>query len=241
MELNAESGRYWQNWDKGDAARRIDKYWRESEEGFRDRVVDTLLPELGRGTSVLEVGCGSGLVYEALHRLGVVTPATYVGGDVSRNMLALARQRFPGVRFVEQDILKLDCADRAYSDVICVSVLQHLPYYDMAVRELLRVTLDRLFIVSWFKQAKDDELNFCEPSPQWDGQPFQNNSYSLPKFVSFVMRATERPIHEFRVCDLGAMNYLICVHFGAAPRPRRSLFQRLGARVRRLTRIRRHL
>jgi SAM-dependent methyltransferase len=57
-----------------------------------DDEVDWLLERLGSPVSVLEPGCGSGRMLEALVRRGVDA----VGIDLSPEMLAIAERRAPG-------------------------------------------------------------------------------------------------------------------------------------------------
>jgi len=169
----------------------------------------------GTKVPLLEVGCGSGLIYEQLRRSGVVTRRSYAGGDISENMLKIARERFPGVTFSALDIFKLSPPDRSQRNVLNVHVLQHLPHYQDAVRELLRITNETLYVVTWFTRKADDQITFCDPSDQWDKQAFFNNYYSLPKFLSFLFFSTTRPIADVRVHQFGpwADSYSIALTF----------------------------
>lgn len=226
-----DSERYWQNWDKGEAAQRIDEYWLKSEKPWRDMLAVEIKEELGKPDRLFEIGCGTGLIYEAMLRQGVVTPASYVGGDVSESMLSIARKRFPGASFVNLDIFNVDYIDKSCPTVICVHVLQHLPYYDKALSELLRITADRLYIVSWFNSTMEDELEFCVPSDRWDGQRFQNNCYSLPKFLSYILTHCDKPMASVRVANFGGQSHAITVTFGAY-HGKRSFLSRVKTRYR---------
>ena len=177
--------RYWQNWDKGQIAESVDQYWcnERSEIDWRKLLVADIKVEVGKKTRVLEVGCGSGLIYSEMLKRGVVTPKSYIGGDVSDRMLDIARHRFPKATFTHLDILNLPYPDKSQPNVICIHVLQHLPHYAQAVKELIRVTANELYIVTWFTQKPDDNIVFGETQPAY-GASFYDNSYSLPKFVA---------------------------------------------------------
>ncbi len=213
MSGDQAGGRYWQNWDRGEAAKRIDAYWLAEEGAYRTSLVADLRACFGKRVPLLEVGCGTGLIYGELRRQGVVTAASYQGGDVSRSMLDIARQRFPAARFGEMDIFSLPFADRSQRNVICIHVLQHLPAYDQALRELLRVTGERLYLASWFIPGQEDELVFSEPSERWDGQSFHNNAYALAGFLTKLVAAADREIADLHVRHVGGRNYTICVLF----------------------------
>lgn len=60
------------------------------------------LPDDG---TVLDAGCGTGLVLEELD----LTPDRYIGVDFSETMLTVARKKFPYHRFVEQDLRHFGC------------------------------------------------------------------------------------------------------------------------------------
>ena len=208
-------GRYWQNWDQGRAARLIDEYWtgdpREAE--WREMLARDIRQELGTDATVLEAGCGSGLVYGALLRHQVIRPDSYAGEDMSEKMLEIARERFPGVRFSKMDILALPSPDRAHDAVVCVDVLQHLPYYDVALRELVRVTGRKLYIASWFTPGPEDAVAFSPPYTRFDNQSFHDNCYSLPRFVAALRSCEGREIVDTRIHQFLGRRYAVCATF----------------------------
>jgi len=73
--------------------------------GQRLRFEAFLQHHLVAGRSVLDVGCGVGDFYERLQQR--VIDADYHGIDLSTDMVARARQRFPGARFEVADISQL--------------------------------------------------------------------------------------------------------------------------------------
>ena len=75
--------------------------------------------------SVLDVGCGPGRVAEAVLDAGA---ASYVGVDLSAQMLALARARLdgsPAVELVEGDFMSLEL-DRTFDVVIALGMFDYL-------------------------------------------------------------------------------------------------------------------
>jgi len=213
-------GRYWQNWDRGDAASRIDEYWLSSESDWRALLGNDVEKVFRQREELLEVGCGSGLIYQQLVANGIVNNHTYKGGDISQRMLDIGRARFPEADFSQLDIFNLPRTDGSAPNVICIHVLQHLPHYKDAMRELIRITGKKLYVVSWFKTGLEDELVFSAPSERWDGQAFQNNCYSLPCFIDFAL-STGRPVHDLRLHHFGGPNYSICLGFEEEHQDRR--------------------
>ncbi|HUV45502.1 MAG TPA: methyltransferase domain-containing protein [Dehalococcoidia bacterium] len=140
-----------------------------------------------------------------------VSEKTYTGGDVSQDMLNIARQRFPETNFVYLDILNLPYASKSQPNVICVQVIQHLPHYTEAVKELIRITGKKLYIVSWFDKSLKDNIVFGRT--EWDKTSFYNNIYSLPKFLRFTHEHTDTDMESLRAKHLQGSNFSISLTF----------------------------
>jgi len=83
----------WQLWDVDGMAEALEASWRTGvlESPHRDTVVDLVVRHLDLSQqTVLEVGCGTGLIYERLVPQHLEN-AKYVGLDVSSAMLKIAR------------------------------------------------------------------------------------------------------------------------------------------------------
>ena len=95
------------------------------------------------GTSVLDAGCGVGGFVDYLSRRGFAT----TGVEKHEMFLAVAREkRFQG-NFVTGDLSStLPFRDGAFDTTICLDVLEHVENDINAVRELARVTRQRLVI-----------------------------------------------------------------------------------------------
>ncbi|WP_182111565.1 MULTISPECIES: methyltransferase domain-containing protein [unclassified Actinotalea] len=100
-----------------------------------------LVPALGAGQSVLDVGCGPGTVTIDLARR--VAPGRVVGVDTSAAVIELAREAagdLPNVEFRTGDAMALPFDDDAFDVVHAHQVLQHLSDPVSALREMRRVT-----------------------------------------------------------------------------------------------------
>jgi ubiquinone/menaquinone biosynthesis C-methylase UbiE len=97
---------------------------------------------VSEGMTVLEVGCGTGVVTRELAR--IVGPGGHVVGlDVSPALLHHARAHtLPGatVEYRLGDAYHLDFADRQFDASCSVTLLAHLDNLDQVVREMIRVT-----------------------------------------------------------------------------------------------------
>lgn len=94
---------------------------------------------------LLEVGCASGYYSEVISVL-VGDRFDYTGSDYSDAMLAVARVRYPGTRWLSLDVRHLALLDRAYDVVLCGAVIEHVREWKRAVRELARVTRSYLVL-----------------------------------------------------------------------------------------------
>ncbi|MEM9725625.1 MAG: class I SAM-dependent methyltransferase [Pseudomonadota bacterium] len=113
------------------------------------------------GDKVLDLGCGEGRHSHGLHMLGGLH---VIGVDLNAASLAKARaglaslsgdaaaepapgaspaavdaEAEPGTRFLQADVTDLPFEDDSFDAVICSEVLEHLPDYPAALREVRRV------------------------------------------------------------------------------------------------------
>ena len=89
------------------------------ERAFRRRALDAL--DVGPGTRVLELGCGTGSMTRDLLARGARVTAV----DLSEPMLARARRKAPGARFVRRDILSWE-GEGAHDRVLLSFVLHEM-------------------------------------------------------------------------------------------------------------------
>ena len=101
-----------------------------------------LLPHLGPGTSILDVGCGPGTI--TIDFATRVAPASVVGIDVAPAAIEAAqaereRKRVNNVEFRTADLYALDFDDDSFDIVHAHQVLQHLSDPVHALGEMRRV------------------------------------------------------------------------------------------------------
>lgn len=143
--------RDWERWDEKGVAPEIEAYWLQSayEKAHREtlaRLCATYLPS--PALDVLEVGCGTGMIYERLVP-ALLPNERYTGVDVSREMLAIGRRKHPQARFLAGDGYGLQFADRSFDVTFSFAVLGHIPEIGPFLRELVRVTRRTAVFTVW--------------------------------------------------------------------------------------------
>ena len=127
--VRAHYDRYGFYFAESEAARKV--FARLSQLGTVLRSIDTA------SGPILDVGCGEGRVYALL---GDQQRARYVGVDFSGGIIARARGRQPGARFLRGDATALPVRDATAALVICEGVLHHTENPRAALAELGRAT-----------------------------------------------------------------------------------------------------
>lgn len=101
-------------------------------------VADTVVTANADATSVLDLGCGTGLVGEALRARGFT--GRIVGRDISPASLDIARQGGAYESLEQADLQqRLDFDDHSFDAVVCVGVMTYLPEVEKVWREFARV------------------------------------------------------------------------------------------------------
>ncbi|HEX6151856.1 methyltransferase domain-containing protein [Nocardioides sp.] len=121
----------------------------EQAEAYEDRFVPALFrqwvepvleaAELGPGSRVLDVACGTGVVARAASEQ--VSPGGRVTGvDLNPAMLAVAERVAPGIEWREGDVASLPFDADAFDVVTCQAAIFFFPDPAGALREMGRVT-----------------------------------------------------------------------------------------------------
>lgn len=97
-----------------------------SRELFEKPYLDLCLAEIKSEAKILDLGCGTG---DPIGRYYIEKNYSYTGVDASKNMIALARSRFPQAKFVICDMRELDLKEK-YDLVIAWHSFFHLPQDD---------------------------------------------------------------------------------------------------------------
>ncbi|MCA9602279.1 MAG: class I SAM-dependent methyltransferase [Myxococcales bacterium] len=112
-------------------------YERERGRGYHGLIDDLemgIIERMVRGKSVLEAGCGTGLILERLARVA----SDAQGFDLSPGMLDKARER--GLNVKLGSVTEVPYDDNSFDVVCSFKVLAHVPEIGAALAELARVT-----------------------------------------------------------------------------------------------------
>lgn len=89
----------------------------------RERYTSLIIDQLPQGTTVLDIGCGTGIPTTAT----LADHFTVTGVDISAHQVTLARQNVPQATFLQADVANLDLAPASFDAVIAFYSLICLP------------------------------------------------------------------------------------------------------------------
>jgi ubiquinone/menaquinone biosynthesis C-methylase UbiE len=141
-------------------------------------------------SSVLDIGCGEGLVVRQLRQ--ICPDARIHGLDIAPNLIEAAQRIEPNASYVQADVCRLPVAENAYDLVICTEVLEHLPNPERALVEIARVG-GRAFILSvprepWWRIANVLRGSYLEQLGNTPGHVNHWGSDAFLRFLSNNMR-----------------------------------------------------
>ncbi len=122
-----------------------------------DDIIDKILDGAGikPGVRVLDVACGTGVLIPDYLKRDV---ASVTGVDISQEMIRIAREKFPGVRFLCADVEELE-GDEQYDCIVVYNAFPHFPEPERLIRSLCAhlVPGGRLTIAHGMSRAQIDD------------------------------------------------------------------------------------
>lgn len=172
----------------------------EAAEAYESRFVPSLFAiwaphvvraaGVGSGQSVLDVGCGTGIVARtAAASMGGA--GRVVGVDINEGMLAVARRVAPDIEWEFADAAALPFPDHIFDVVLCQAALMFVPEPLRALREMGRVAAPEGTVVIQVWGARDSQPGYT---------PFYDvvRRYAGPDSIDLVSS-------YWRLGDLGAL------------------------------------
>jgi SAM-dependent methyltransferase len=171
-------------------------FLRSGPEGKSHRSRAKVLELLDGAASILDVGCGNGVMFEMIREKGL--DLDYLGVDVTEKLLSVARELFPADahRFRQMSLYDLRKLRRRFDAVLCRHVLEHLPDYIPAVQYLYSRAMKKLILVF-----------FLPPRPLSSGRKrdekferdFYNHTYDLGQFINHLSTELSPAPGEIRI------------------------------------------
>ena len=97
--------------------------------------------------SILDVGMGTGPIYQLIENNKELWDFKYKGTDYSPVMVAIAKENFPEGWFEVEDARHLKEPDNSWDCVLLMHCLDHLDDYQSAIREATRVAKKYVCII----------------------------------------------------------------------------------------------
>jgi ubiquinone/menaquinone biosynthesis C-methylase UbiE len=118
-------------WER--VANKYDSVWSSLTRQFIPHLVSDA--DVSAGLAVLDVACGPGYLSDYVRKLG----ANPTGVDFSDNMVAIAKEMFPGISFLCGDAQNLPCENDSFDRVLINFGLLHVSRPEQACAEAARV------------------------------------------------------------------------------------------------------
>ena len=125
-----------------DIARKRDKYIRRNRYYYKD-LKKFLAFNVPEGSSILEIGCGTGYLLNALK------PARGVGIDISPKMIEIAKEEYPHLSFYLMDAENITL-DETFDFVIISDTLGYMEDIQRVFKEILKVSTPRTRIITTY-------------------------------------------------------------------------------------------
>jgi SAM-dependent methyltransferase len=168
--------------------RRAYRIWAASYDSARnpqlvlDHAAVLELVDARRRDTILVAACGTGRFITELGKSG----AEVVGLDFCDEMLAIAAEKCPGVRFVRSDLLRrLPFPGASFNKIVLPQAADHLPRLKYTIREFARVLKPRGMIV----------LSVSHPDMNWIGYERRDDASGRFKLREHA------DVHCHRFCD----------------------------------------
>ncbi len=109
-----------------------EKYAATIQDKANFAMLDQFAALVGKGAKILDAGCAAGRDTKFLQDRGLLV----TGLDISQSLLAIARQKYPELEFVEGNFLNLPFIDNTFDGVWARASLLHLETVEDVIRAL---------------------------------------------------------------------------------------------------------
>ena len=128
--------------------------------------------------SILDVPCGLCIDFFGLEKDNI--KIKYFGLDTSQKLTTRAHGL--GINVVQGSIENIPYESSKFDVAYSRHILEHLPYYEAAINELIRVAKKEVLVVFFIRPTFDDIINY----EKVDGHMIYHNHYDRQKLQNFV-------------------------------------------------------
>ncbi|MEQ9187353.1 MAG: class I SAM-dependent methyltransferase [Cryomorphaceae bacterium] len=154
--------------------------------------------------SLLDLGCGVGLLIDHLKKAGQLSSCTYLGADISEQMIEYSRELHPGHNFEVRDILKAPYETNSFDYVIMNGLLTEKQ--EMTQHEM--VEFAQAILTEAFGYAKKGiAFNIMSSHVDWKRDDLFH--WELDALVAFLVKSCSRHIRIHM--DYGLYEYTVHV------------------------------
>ncbi|MEU1090209.1 class I SAM-dependent methyltransferase [Streptomyces sp. NPDC005892] len=158
----------------------------------------------GAPFEMLDCGVISGVTYRHLLTAGL--EVDYTGIDIGEGAITDCRRLYPEARWQQMSITDLAFRDGSFDVVNCRHVLEHLPYYETAVRELFRVAR-RTVVICMFQVPEESEVLLRRETAngyiwlnRYAAGPFEALLHSLSESVEVIDVPADHRRNQIYLC-----------------------------------------
>ena len=123
--------------------------------------IDEFLSLIPKNGKILDVGCGTGVDAGYMQSKGFEV----IGIDLSKEMLKLAKERFPQIDFKLADIRKLEFTSNSFNGILASCSLIHIPKDDVrqTLKKFHEILKNNGIIYIALQGGKSEEIFIDEP------------------------------------------------------------------------------
>ena len=148
-----------------------------------------------------DVGCGVG---HWLDFLSKKTKLRLSGSDVSSNAVERANRNLEGRRIKVRlgDIRNLQYKNKEFDQITALEVIEHVPDWERAVKEMIRITRKRVIItVPYEERLSYGRCPYCRENVFIDGHLNKFKEKDFLRFKKYGRISFERIYHPFKLKD----------------------------------------
>jgi SAM-dependent methyltransferase len=128
------------------------------------KVHQGVIQEIYPKQTVLEIGCGTGHAIS----LFLKNKLNYSGLDISETAISVASLKYPELNFYNLSIIDTKFfPDNTFDVVYCSSVIEHIGFFELAIKNMLRISRKQVYIV-FFGGLSDATEHYFEFHPFTD-------------------------------------------------------------------------